>query len=111
MIINWTEWKAMPPPAACRLISGPAGPGAYQIMNKLTHEFIQFGESVECQKRMKSLYPKPYGVGTRNNEDKRLYILENWKKLVYRTTSVNTKADAVTIDRYLKSFNNHKFNT
>lgn len=111
MIINWTEWKAMPAPEDFRLISGPIGPGAYQIMNKQTQELIQFGEGTECQKRMKSLYPKPYGVGTRNNENKRLYILENWRNLVYRTTAANTKAEAVTIDRYLKSFNNHKFNT
>ncbi len=110
-IKNWSEWKAMPSPENCRDIDGPDGPGVYQIKNRKTDEFIQFGESGTCQKRMKSFFPKPYGVGTRNNENKRIYVLNNWKNLEYRTVETNTKEDAVEIDKYLKSLNNHKFNT
>jgi len=42
---------------------------------------------------------------------KRNYILANWTVLEYRTCSTNTKAEAVEIDRNLKSLNNHMFNT
>lgn len=109
--LNWSKWKPMPSPESCRTIEGPPGPGVYQIRSRVTIEFIQFGESKECQKRMRSLFPKPFGVGTRNNESKRVYVLQNWKKLDYRTIEVDSKADAVTIDKYLKSLNIHKFNT
>ena len=60
---------------------------------------------------MKSLFPKPYGVGTRNNESKRIYVLEIWQQLDYRTLKANSKEEAVSIDRFLKSLNIHKFNT
>nr|WP_321485583.1 hypothetical protein [uncultured Draconibacterium sp.] len=109
--LKWTKWKPMPTPENCRTIVGPVGPGVYQIRNKKTNEYIQFGESVTCQKRMKSFFPKPYGIGARNNEDKRIYILMNWQDLEYRTLQTDSKEEAVSIDRYLKSLNIHKFNT
>lgn len=109
--IEWSEWRAMPSPENCRLIKGPEGSGVYQIRNKKTNEFIQFGESKTCQKRMKSFFPKPYGVGTRNNEIKRNYVLNHWHELEYRTIATKSKEEAVIIDRFLKSLNIHKFNT
>lgn len=109
--IKWTQWKAMPSPENYKLIEGPTGAGVYQIRNIKTGEYIQFGESVTCQKRMKSLFPKPYGVGTRKNESKRICVLNNWKDLEHRTASTINKEEAVKIDKYLKSLNNHKFNT
>lgn len=110
-MINWSEWNPMPAPEDCRNIKGPEEYGVYQIRNKKTGQFIQFGESKHCRKRMKSFFPKPYGTGTRNNENKRKYILENWKDLEYRTCATATKEEAVKIDRHLKSLNIHLFNT
>lgn len=109
--LSWTKWKPVPSPDICRSIEGPTGSGVYQIRNKITKEFIQFGESQNCQKRMKSFFPKPFGTGTRNNEGKRIYILNNWKDLEYRTIATSTKEEAVAIDRFLKSLNIHKYNT
>lgn len=109
--LKWTNWKPMPSPENCRDIEGPVGPGVYQIRTRTTNEYILFGESVNCQKRMKSFFPKPFGIGTRNNESKRIYVLRNWQDLEYRTVGVNSKEEAVSIDRYLKSLNIHKFNT
>jgi hypothetical protein len=109
--LYWSTWKAMPSPDNCRTIDGPSGAGVYQIRNRKTKEFIQFGESITCQKRMKSFFPKPYGTGTRNNEDKRHYVLDNWKDLKYRAIATNSKEEAVKIDRFLKTLNIHKFNT
>jgi len=109
--LNWSEWVQMPSPETCRDIKGPTESGVYQIKNRKTKEFIQFGESKTCQERMKSFFPKPFGKGTRNNERKRLYILENWEDLDYRTIATVSKEDAVAIDRFLKSLNIHLFNT
>lgn len=111
MNIKWKNWKPMPSPQTCKEIDGPIGPGVYQLRNRKTSEFIQFGESKNCLKRMKSLFPKPFGSGTRNNENKRNYVLENWADLDYRTYEAESKQEAVNIDRYLKSLNIHKFNT
>jgi len=108
---EWTQWKSMPAPDYCRLIDGPSGPGVYQIRNATSGELILFGESKHCQKRMKSFFPKPYGTGTRNNEAKRNYVLNNWQELQYRTLQTTLKSDAVNIDRQLKSQKNHLFNS
>lgn len=109
--LNWTEWVKMPSPETCKSIKAPEKAGVYQIKNFKTKEFIQFGESKICQYRMQSLFPKPYGRGTRNNEIKRIYILDNWKDLKYRTIKAATKEEAIMIDRFLKSLCIHKFNT
>lgn len=111
MNISWSDWQKMPEPESCREIKGPEGPGVYQIRDSVSGEFILFGESKTCRKRMKSFYPKPYGTGTRNNESKRMYVLTHYRNLEYRTAAVQTKEEAVKIDRYLKTQNNHKFNT
>ena len=110
-MINWSNWYSMPSPETCRNIKGPEKFGVYQIRNKKTGQLILFGESKYCRERMRSLFPKPYGTGTRNNENKRTYVLQNWKDLEYRTTETTSKAEAVRIDRQLKSDNNHLFNT
>jgi hypothetical protein len=107
----WSAWKAMPSPDLCKSIEGPLGPGVYQIRNKSTKQLIQFGIGVECQKRMRSLFPKPYGSGTRNNEEKRNYILKHWQTLEYRTLKTASREDAALIEKAIKQANNHLFNT
>ncbi len=99
--LSWSPWRRMPSPGTCITIIGPEGSGVYQIRNRKTKKFIQFGESKDCRKRMKSFFPKPYGQGTRNNELKRRYVLENWDYLDYRTIETISKQEAVTTDRFL----------
>lgn len=108
---KWSKWQIMPCPEDCRSIQGPDGPGVYQIRNRVTGELIQFGIGIECRKRMKSLFPKPFGSGTRNNEAKRNYVLKNWQKLEYRTMATESKELAKVIEDGLKAMNNHLFNT
>lgn len=109
--LNWSEWEPIPRPDDCRLIKGPNGPGVYQIRNAKTKQLIQFGIGKECRNRMKSIFPKPYGTGTRNNEDKRNFVLANWSGLEYRTLETETREEADRIERVIKSFTNHLFNT
>jgi len=108
---KWSEWQPMPEPKNCRKINAPAKSGLYQIRNKESNELILFGIGKQCQKRMKSLYPKPFGTGTRNNECKRKYVLDNWEKLEYRTRETDTRGEAKTIEDCLKAKKNHLFNT
>ena len=107
---NWSNWNPMPTPDNCRKIDAPKGAGVYQIRNKKTNQFIQFGIGVECQKRMKSLFPAPHGSGKRNNSDKRNYILKNWSNLEYRTLATDTREEAKQIEDGIKAQNNHLFN-
>jgi hypothetical protein len=101
----------MPSPDQCRNIEGPKGAGVYQIRDRETEQLIQFGIGVECQKRMKSLYPAPFGTGKRNNAAKRAFILKNWKRLEFRTLSADTRGQAKLIEDQLKNLNDHLFNT
>jgi hypothetical protein len=108
---NWTDWKPMPSPEICRKIEGPKGAGVYQIKNVKTDKLIQFGIGKECQKRMKSFFPSPYGTGQRNNAAKRQYIMDNWEHLEYRTWETETIDEAKQIEKTIKSLNIHLFNT
>jgi hypothetical protein len=107
----WSNWSQMPSPETCRRINAPTGPGVYQIRHISTKDKVLFGIGIECQKRMKSLFPKPYGVGTRNNGMKRDYILENWKDLEYHTLKRDTREKAKQIEDIIKSKRDHLFNT
>lgn len=109
--MNWSKWKKMPSPVNCRNIEAPVGPGVYQINNVETGELVLFGISVTCRKRMKSLFPHPFGTGKRNNLDKRKYILINWESLEYRTLPTNTRKEAKLIEDSLKKQRDHIFNT
>lgn len=109
--MNWTNWKSIPSPNECRNIEAPRDSGVYQLRNVKTDELILFGISVTCRKRMKSLYPKPYGTGTRNNSDKRLYVLNNWQNIQYRTLSTDNREEAKCLEDQIKKNNNHIFNT
>ncbi len=107
---NWTNWIKFPAPQRIRDIRGPKGPGIYQIKNEKTDELILFGIGGECQERMKSLMPAPYGSGTRNADDKREYVLEHYKVLVYRFIATKTRDEAAKIENFLRGQNNHLFN-
>ena len=107
----WKQWIPMPSPENCRNIVGPESSGVYQIINNQTGELILFGIGEECQKRMRSLFPAPYGTGTRNNECKRKYVLENWQVLKYRTIETDEIETAKSIEHLLIARNNHLFNT
>ena len=107
----WDSWQPMPSPENCRSIDAPGNSGVYQIRNKATQELILFGIGEKCQKRMKSLFPAPYGTGTRNNEYKRKYVFEHWEDLEYRTMETGEIETAKPVEHLLIARNNHLFNT
>jgi len=108
---QWTIWQALPTPEECRQIVAPDGPGVYQLRNRKTKELVLFGIGRECRKRMKSLFPAPYGSGKRNNFSKREYILKNWRDIDYRTWATDTREEANELEDGLKAKRNHIFNT
>ena len=108
---EWSNWKPFPEPMKLKDISVPAEPGVYQLKNQKTSEYVLFGIGKDLRKRMKSLYPQPYGIGTRNNVNKRIYVLENWKNIEFRYMRTETRKEAAIIEQKLKEQGNHIFNT
>lgn len=105
-----TEWIKMPAPENCRDIKATEGPGMYLVRNIVTGEKVLFGIGESVQKRMKSLFPKPYGTGTRNASDKREYILMNYKDLEYQVWETKTREHASILEKAIKSHKDHMFN-
>ena len=108
---SWTEWRKFPDPRKGEYLFAPFSYGVYQIRNKKTNEFILFGSGKNLAYRMSSLLPKPFGQGTRNNEDKRKYILNNIENVEYRTVAFITEKEMKDCERELKQLKIHKFNT
>ncbi|SRX73375.1 hypothetical protein [Aequorivita antarctica] len=108
---NWSEWYEFPNPADNDILIAPYGKGVYQLKNKATNEFILFGCGNNVAYRMSSLLPKPYGQGTRNNEEKRKYVLNNIENIIYRTIALNDSAEMKRIEQEVKLSQNyiHKF--
>jgi len=108
---NWTKWIFFPRPEEVRQIGAPESFGVYQLRNKRTGEYVLFGIGNNLNERMKSLMPKPYGKGTRNNSAKREYVLANHKDLEYRILITKNREEAEQRENKLKKKKNHLFNT
>lgn len=108
---GWSDWKSFPDPRKGEYLYAPLGSGVYQLRNKKTDEFVLYGTSKNHAYRMTSLLPKPFGTGTRNNEDKRNYVLNNLQNIEYRTISFIDNNDAKLFEYYIKSVEQYLFNT
>ncbi|MCL7765059.1 hypothetical protein MPF19_16670 [Polaribacter sp. Z014] len=108
---NWTDWKDFPDPRKGDYVSAPFGFGLYQLKNFKTNEFILFGIGNNCAYRMSSLLPKPFGQGTRNNEAKRDFVLENLKDIKYRTLSFTDVEEMKRVEKEIKVLKRHQYNT
>jgi hypothetical protein len=108
---NWSEWRKFPDPRKGEYLTAPFGCGVYQLRNHETDEFILFGLGKNCAYRMSSLLPKPHGQGTRNNESKRIYLLENISNVQYRTSAYENELEMKAEEEEIKNLRIHLFNT
>lgn len=109
---TWTPWRPFPDPRTGGILHAPIGPGVYDLRRTSTKEPVLFGIGGRCAHRMTSLLPAPFGCGTRNNEDKRKYLLRHLLDIEYRTHPCQTRAQAADIERRLKADNpNYRFKT
>jgi hypothetical protein len=72
---KWTQWRRFPDPRKLELLTAPFGPGCYELRDGA--QLVLFGTSSHLAQRMTSLLPAPFGSGTRNNQNKRAYVLEH----------------------------------
>lgn len=108
---GWSNWKSFPDPRKGDYLIAPLGSGVYQLRNTKCDKYVLFGTGKHLAHRMTSLLPKPFGTGTRNNEDKRRYILNNLQDIEYRTISFIESNDAKRFESYIKSVEQYLFNT
>jgi hypothetical protein len=108
----WSDWLSFPDPRRCEVLTAPFGAGCYEIKRRDTGKLVLFGMSDHVAARMTSLLPKPYGTGTRNNLQKREYILAHLGELEYRTLACPTRRQAQECERKLKeSKSKYEFQT
>lgn len=99
---NWSEWLEFPNPMKNGILVAPFGKGVYQLKNRATNKFVLFGCGNNVAYRMSSLLPKPYGQGTRNNEGKREYVLNNIEDIIYRTISFTDYIEMKRVEKEVK---------
>lgn len=108
---NWSEWKLFPDPEKKEYLYAPFWHGVYHLRNSKTNEYVLYGEGGNVAHRMSSILPKPYGQGTRKNENKRKYVLDNLKHIEYRTMACSSKEEALIIQREVKNAYKHIFDS
>lgn len=107
---GWSDWKSFPDPRKGEYLTAPLGSGVYQLRNKKNDKYVLFGTGTHLAYRMTSLLPKPFGAGTRNNKDKRNYVLNHIQDIEYRTISFIDNRDAKLFEYYVKFAEEHLFN-
>src|ERR1035438_2710076 len=101
MARKWTQWRRFPDPRKLELLAAPFGPGCYELREGA--QLVLFGMGSHVVTRMTSLLPPPLGSGTRNNRDKRNYILGHLDSITYRTIACATTQEAKECERKLRS--------
>jgi hypothetical protein len=110
---EFNEYRPFPDPRKSEYLHAPYGPGVYDLRHIKSKQNVLFGISGRCAHRMSSLLPKPLGTGTRNNDKKRDYLLENIGDIEYRTCACKTRDEAAKIEQQIKQTpnNGYIFNT
>lgn len=107
----WTEWAAFPDPRKKEFLYAPMGPGVYELRWKDTGELVLHGSGKNCAYRMTSLLPATLGQGSRKNQGKRDYVMENLTQLEYRCCACDTEAEARSVEARLKLDATYRFPT
>jgi hypothetical protein len=101
MATEWSEWRPFPDPRKKGILIAPFGAGCYELRHR-DERLILFGTGQNLAYRMSSLLPAPYGAGTRNNADKRAYVLKHLDDIEYRTIAHSTPQEAELCEKGLK---------
>ena len=100
---EWSKWRPFPDPRQGGYLTAPFGPGVYELHDKGSDRYVLCGIGGCVAYRMCSLLPAPFGRGTRNNQEKRDYVLDHLQEIKYRTVACPSRAEASEIERKLRS--------
>ena len=108
---RWSEWLPFPDPRKGDYLVAPYGAGVYELRNRKTSEFVLRGMGSNCAYRMSSILPAPLGQGTRNNADKRQYVLAHLSEVEYRCMACASAEEAKALELARKKEQPCLFNT
>lgn len=108
---QWSDWMLFPDPRKGGLLTAPYGPGVYELRNRKTDEYVLRGMGANCAHRMSSILPAPLGQGTRNNENKRQYVLVHLSDVEYRCIACASAGEARALEKQRKNEDPCLFNT
>jgi hypothetical protein len=97
---EWSDWNPFPDPRKHGILHAPFGPGCYELRHGT--QLVLYGTGNQVALRMTSLLPAPFGAGTRNNQNKRQYVLEHIENIEYRTLACSTAEEAKQRELRLK---------
>jgi hypothetical protein len=106
----WQEWKSFFDPRKKEYLFAPFGYGVYQLFNENTKEYVLFGRGKNLAYRITTMLPKPLGQGTRRNNEKKDYVLEQLEYIQYRTIPLDNEKECRDFEKKLKALKIHKFN-
>ncbi|MFX1761914.1 hypothetical protein PWP93_04830 [Paraburkholderia sp. A1RI-2L] len=106
---EWSIWRKFPNPKQHGELVAPFGPGCYELRHGDELLFVGIGKNVAS--RMSSILPAPLGSGTRNNDGKRTYVLDNLDEVEYRTLACLTREEAEAQERELMRTRRYRFPT
>ena len=107
---EWTDWKKFPDPSKKEYLNAPIGPGVYELYH-CDGKKVLFGQGKNVAYRMSSLLPPPLGCGTRNNGEKRQYVLDHLPDIVYRTLACVSIEEARQEEQRLQEVGGFRFGT
>jgi len=108
---TWSRWTSFPDPRESQYLRAPIGSGVYEIRRRDTREFVLVGAGKCVAVRMGSLLPPPLGQGTRNNTEKRRYLLKHLGEIQYRCYPCKTREQAATMERKKQASTEYLFPT
>lgn len=108
---RWSSWRPFPNPTKGEYLCAPFGFGVYHLRRKDTKEYVLFGKGSHVAYRMSSLLPAPWGCGTRNNHEKREYVLRHIDQIEYQTVSFTERFAMDQCERELKNAHQYLFNS
>lgn len=108
---EWSDWQPFPAAEQLHAIDAPIGPGVYELRLTESQVPVYCGKSVTVANRMRSLLPKPWGRGTRNNAGLRYYVLENIARIEYRTAALPSGEEAQMLETAMKRKKRYLFHT
>lgn len=111
LVPKWSKWLLFPDPRNRGLLEAPYGPGVYELRDRKTGQYILRGMGSNCAYRMSSILPKPLGQGTRNNAEKRKYVLVNLDQVEYRYCACGSANEAKQIEATRRNEDACLFNT
>ena len=98
---SWSIWRPFPDPRTRSELTAPIGPGCYELRRRSSGQLILHGAAAHTARRITSLLPHPYGIGSGDNSKRLKYVLDHIDDVEYRTVAFSSSREAQIFERDL----------